>query len=460
MSRSRPPGFTLVELLVVLAIMGLLLALLLPAIQKAREASQRTQCQSQLRQLAIATWSFQDSRGGLPIYQGIYDPVLGGATDPSANPASPYGSWFLHLLPYVDENALYQTLVAWCAQYNQNTNTTIWVSGTFTSGTPAYWNWAAIGQPMPDGPPGAYYDPGAPASQQWQLPLGTPWSPPPGVVDVGGQWGSYDTSTLTPTPYNGHPGVPTFILLSTQPTLVTITPATPGGWRTSMSGPLFSPQPPYVGATGPGGTVQDYTGVWGNTFRLHKFPLLLCPSDYSYSKVGFVAKGQWGGTSYLPNWWVFGGDQGAGVYSTPGNLAYVPDGHSQTILYSEAFAECDNVSRRALLAWDSVSPTNIYHTFGLAWAGAWIKNPGDPVTNYPNGMPNTYMFQLRPLPKTFAQCPAGANCCDNWVVQTPHPVLNVAMADGSIKTVTAGVSSTTWSAAMQPNDGTALGPDW
>lgn len=101
-TRRRPgaPGLTLVELLVVLAIIGLLAGLLIPAIQAAREASRATTCLANLRQLGLAASAHHDARGRFPA--GSLPPIAGNKI-----------AWGLTvpLLPYLEEPALFAAVV-------------------------------------------------------------------------------------------------------------------------------------------------------------------------------------------------------------------------------------------------------------------------------------------------------------------------------------------------------------
>ncbi|MCS7166674.1 MAG: DUF1559 domain-containing protein [Gemmatales bacterium] len=385
-------GFTLVELLVVIAIIGLLLALLLPAIQRVREAANVVRCKSNLNQLALATHNFHNDRLSLPAYFGVHP---GNGLSTNLNNNQPFGSWFLHLLPYLEYQNLYEHIETATAYFGTN-------QGTPSGCTNVCVQWETRQVQTTQC-----------TCVQWQTTTCT---------NPGQNW-------------NGHHAPPTTYqcnqCVQQQCSTVTVTQNVCTQYQNQ-------PNCPYGG-----------TGIWATEARLATFPNMLCPSDPSAQVPPGQGRGRvytnpgWGSTNYLANWHAFAHNPNAPValkpqpvfngpdmrFRPPLSFAQLPDGLSQTVFYAEAYASCDTIGRIALYSW-------YYHNFGLSWFHE----------------PNTEMFQVRPLPRDFARCPAGYECCNNWTVQTPHNAINVALGDGSVRSIRGGIAHSVWYSLLVPYD--------
>src|SRR3954447_25524131 len=103
-------GFTLIELLVVIAIIAILIGLLLPAVQKVREAAARMKCTNNLKQLGIAAHSYHDANGTFPPAVQVASPGTVGNQNMVSIYRTPFigPNWAIFLLPYVEQDNLYK----------------------------------------------------------------------------------------------------------------------------------------------------------------------------------------------------------------------------------------------------------------------------------------------------------------------------------------------------------------
>jgi prepilin-type N-terminal cleavage/methylation domain-containing protein len=208
----------------------------------------------------------------------------------------------------------------------------------------------------------------------------------------------------------------------------------------------------------PGATYSVYAPCLVPAVYGAAVPVFICPSDPSMANGQPTGQTTQGGSSYACNFFAFGAGSNVAPYSgwswfgtnrIPGSF---PDGTSNTILFVEKYARCEYPPLKMTGGGNMWAHVNI--NSGQSW---WpvVMSP-DYLQYSTSSIGTNALFQIQPSPFTGT----GAAC--DWTrASTGHAAsIQVSLADGSVRSVTPGISATTWWAAFTPAGGEPMPSDW